>query len=677
MVVETAKKINQVLNSANSFIVCGLGSLGQSCIVAIDEFGGNVSGVEQNVTSSWEIPEIPELLENLVIGDCRQANILVNAGIHNCRAILLVTSNERVNLETAFAARSLNPKIRLIVRSSKQNLNDLLAKELGNFIAFEPTQLPATAFALAALSDEIMGFFTLDGQLMRVVQQEIDRTHRWCEVRMIYELNTRNRRILDHRSQNQERDSPLFNQLEPDVRLKPHDLLTYIELADTEISNRSTPTKTQSQDWTQGIGKLTSQMVWANLQKNMIDYRNWLLESRTRLAANVCGIVVIGLIAVGTLLFRLNYPGIGFVDSIYTTIALLLSGYGDLFGEIINTSPAPTWLRFFGLMLTISGTALVGLLYGLLTESLLSARFQFLSRRPPVPEQDYVILVGLGRVGQRVAKLLQEFKQPLVAIASSEVDPTLLPEIPLNSGNINSALEKISLSKAKGLIAVTDDEMLNLELAMMTHAANPQSRLVIRTFEQSLTNNLAQLLPYADVLCANSISAEAFAAAAYGENVISLFRLNNQTVLVTEYFVETGDTLEGLILAEVSYGYGVVPILYQEPHGKAKLMPIDDIRLGNGDRLVVLATIKSLKAIEVRALLEPSWYVYIEQPLNKEAIFEGANVIVRVCNCPMLTARLMMENLPCRLDIPLYKLQAQRLVRELIKAQVSGYIIQT
>ncbi len=666
-------------NPSNSFIVCGLGSLGQNCVSAIHEFGGSVSAIEQETPASWEIPELPKLLENLVIGDCRQADILVTAGINKCRAILLVTSNERVNVETAFAARSLNPQIRLIVRSAKQNLNDLLTEHLGNFIAFEPTQLPAPAFALAALSDEIMGFFSLDNQLMRVVQEEIDRKHKWCESRMIHELNSRSRRILDRTSLEDLQTDPqrtdfLFNQLDPNTRIASQDSVIYIELVENELHNRSLPT--QKKGLSQRISELTSNLLWANLQNNLVRYQHWLAESRTRMAAALCGLVVVFLVAIGTLLFRLYYPGIGIIDSIYATIALLLSGYGDLFGQIISNDPAPPWLRFFGLILTISGTALLGLLYGLLTESLLSARFQFLSRRPPIPEQDYVILVGLGRVGQGVAKFLQEFKQPFVAIANAEVDPTLLPNIPLISGNINSSLEKISLAKAKSLIAVTDDEMLNLELAMMTHAVNPQSRLVIRTFEQGFTKNLAQLLPYADVLCANSISAEAFAAAAYGENVVSLFRLNNQTVLVTEYFIEAGDTLMGLILADVSYGYGVVPVLHQEPHGKAKFMPIDDTRLGAGDRLVVLATIKSLQAIEVGTIITPTWYIHIEQPLSAAAIFEGANVIVRVCNCPMLTARTVMENLPNRLNLPLYKLQAQRLIRELLKAQVSGYIIQ-
>ncbi|MEE3718565.1 NAD-binding protein [Tumidithrix elongata RA019] len=669
--LESTEPENKV--EPNRVLVCGLGSLGQNCVKALKEFGSVVSAIEQVQPTGWEISELPSLLENLFMGDCRQTRVLEQAGVRQCRAILLVTSNEKVNIETAFAARLLNPEIRLVVRSAKQNLNDLLGQHLGNFVAFEPTQLPATAFALAALSEEILGFFTLDGQLMRVVQQK--NLH---ELRLVHEFNNRHRRILEYlpcdrlpepRTENFENP---FYQWEPEARVKAEDRLTYIEIAD--VANASVE-KNKQKDLTQFLSEVVRGLLWQNLREKFAKYWQWTAENQTRLVATLCAIVVVVLVVLGTTLFLLFYPDITFTQSFFTASSLLLSGYGDMFGGVTNNDPAPTWLRFFALSLTVIGTALLGLLYGLLTESMLSARFQFLSRRPPIPEQGHVVLIGLGRVGQRVAALLQEFNQPFVAIANSEIAPSILPKMPLIVGDINHALTKANLAQAKSLVVVTDDEMINLEVAMMTHVANPDSYLVIRTFDQSFTDNLSKLLPYADVLCANAISAEAFAAAAYGENVISLFRLNNQTILVTEYLIQAGDTLNGLILAEVAYGYGVVPILHQEPQKTSKFMPSDDTRLNVGDRLVVLATIKGLQAVELGAIAAPTWSIYIEKALTKDAIFEGANVIVRVTDAPMSEARELMENLPKPLMFPLHKLQAQRLVRELAKAQVVSYII--
>jgi hypothetical protein len=45
------------------------------------------------------------------------------------------------------------------VRSAQVNLNRLLASQLGNLAAFEATQLPAPAFAMAALGTDTVGWF--------------------------------------------------------------------------------------------------------------------------------------------------------------------------------------------------------------------------------------------------------------------------------------------------------------------------------------------------------------------------------------------------------------------------------------------------------------------------------------------------------------------------------------
>ena len=236
---------------------------------------------------------------------------------------------------------------------------------------------------------------------------------------------------------------------------------------------------------------------------------------------------------------------------------------------------------------------------------------------------------------------------------------------------------------------VTDDEMLNLEVSLMAYDANPKSNLVIRTTGLSLSDNLAELLPNAQVLCVYAVVAEAFAGAAFGENIMSLFRVDHKTILVTEYQIEAGDTLNGLLLSEVAYGYGVFPILYQKEAGMAKLMPSEDICLAvgdtpagsrpRGDRMIVLATSDGLQRIEQGATITTSktWQVHITRALTEEAQFEGANVLVRISGCSLNTARKLMKNLPGTLHLPLYKHQAQRLIIELSKAQVIAHLLPT
>ena len=95
-------------------------------------------------------------------------------------------------------------------------------------------------------------------------------------------------------------------------------------------------------------------------------------------------------------------------------------------------------------------------------------------------------------------------------------------------------------------------------------------------------------MPNAQTFCPYALSAEAFAGAAFGENILGLFRLSGQTILIVEYNISWGDTLAGQPLAKIAYGYGVVPILQQTRDSKGQLcdvlLPTDEQYLKAGDR---------------------------------------------------------------------------------------------
>lgn len=104
-------------------------------------------------------------------------------------------------------------------------------------------------------------------------------------------------------------------------------------------------------------------------------------------------------------------------------------------------------------------------------------------------------------------------------------------------------------------------------------------------------------------------------------------------------------------------------------------MPGDDIRLHAGDRLVVLANIEGLRRVEVGSLAPRRWLVRLEAARHSSASFTGGNLVARVAGCSLGEARELMEHLPATLRSPLYRHQAQRLVRELLKAQVTASVL--
>ncbi len=660
---------------SNQFLVCGLGSLGQHCVAALKSYGVKVTAIELIYPTQWEIPHLPNLLEDLIVGDCRDPLLLNQVKIQQFRCVLIVTSNERINAETSIIIRKLSPNSRLVVRSSKENLNQLLGQLLGNLVAYEPTQLPAFAFALAALGSEILGFFNLDGYRIQIVKRQLSPGDPWCNRSSLQDLNSRSRRIICHLPGG---SFPGINvhAWEPNLQPFPGDTMIYVEVVERSFSQFSTTT-VQNLSLKEILQNSLRHFNRSFLKKKIIQYWQQSEQQPLQRVAWFCGLLVFILSVIGTLLFHVYYPETSYISAFYAVAILLLGGYSDLFDDFEPITIIPGWLQLFALLLTVVGTALVGVLYALLTQALLSARFQLIRKRPPIPQNNHLIVIGLGRVGQQVAAFLQEFKQAIVGVsANSQFDSTLLPSIPLVISNYADALSQVNLATARSVVIVTDDEILNLEIGLMVRNVNSNCHVVIRTMEQSLSESLTQLLPNTHVLCAYEVAAEAFAGAAFGENILNLFRMGNDTILVTEYQIEAGDTLNGLLLSEVAYGYGVVPILHQSREKLSRLIPSDDILLTVGDRMVVLATTEGLQAIEQGIFItQKITKVHIKNARTADAAFEGANLIVRISGCPMSLARNLMDHLPVTLPIPLYKHQAYRLVQELRKSQVFAEIL--
>jgi Trk K+ transport system NAD-binding subunit len=189
--------IPQTDSRAQAILVCGLGTLGLHCTLLLKQFGFKVFAIDRIEPHRLEGFD-PDQVDAFVNGDFRDPKVLVQAGIGECRAALLLADDERTNIAAAFAVRAANPALRLVVRSAQDNLNRLLAAQLGNFSAIEPTSLSAAAFAHASLGDEILAVFDLGEDEFSVRQIEVGLGHEWCVGRALNRLNTSARRVLAH-----------------------------------------------------------------------------------------------------------------------------------------------------------------------------------------------------------------------------------------------------------------------------------------------------------------------------------------------------------------------------------------------------------------------------------------------------------------------------------------------
>jgi Trk K+ transport system NAD-binding subunit len=670
--------------SCDRFLVCGLGSLGQYCVVNLKKFafresGVSITAIDTVQPETWEIDDIPnQLAQALIVGDCRKDDVLLKAGVMQCRTILLVTSNEGVNIEAAIAARRLNPNVRLVVRSSRQNLNQLLKHQLGNFVALEPTELPATAFALAGLGEKTLGFFNIGNTRLRVVEQQVAPRDLRFDNFPASLLHKKAMRLLSLPSPDLPNSSSdkLFFQWQPDIIVRAGDKIAYIEEVEYHVTSFKKKVEV-TQARSKQVLHFLRDMAQGNFRRKIDRFQKWLEERRTRQLAFDGFVAGMCLWIVSALLLKFNVPGMTWQKAIADGVILLLAGFGDVFGGL-GADAVPLWVLFFCFLVTVASLLFLSNVLGQLADNLLSSRFDFLKQRLPIPEKDHVVLVGLGRVGRRVAAILDEIGQPLVALTSDKDVAHLLPQIPVLTGNTIVELEKANLSTANSVLVVTDDQMLNLEVALMAREAarkvDREIGLVVRTYDSRFSESLSDLLPKAKALCAYALSAEAFAGAAFGENMLSLFRLNDRTILVAEYQITEGDTLNGKILAQIAYGFGVVPIFHQRfsPSNNAEpvesLMPSDDIRLSAGDRLIVLASISGLQQIERGELAPPRlWRIHAKKTLSPNLTLDVGNNLKNISGCSLNQAREFISCLPGIIELPLYDIQAYRLGQELSK----------
>jgi Trk K+ transport system NAD-binding subunit len=591
--------------------------------------------------------------------------VLEEAGVRSCRAVLLTTADDRTNLSAALAARSLNPEVRLVVRSSQTNLNELLHQRVTNLIALDTAELPATAFALAAIGGETIGLFSVEGKLLRVVENRITADHRWCQGAELRDLNTRDRRILYRTSASN--PQPIdFHGWDPNERTDPGDVVFSVELNEPTLPADSA-----------GIARRahgpTPSFSWASIWARITHL--WTSAQTYRIAALVGGAVVLVHVT-GILLYWLRYPEVSLFDAFNVATVLIFDGYSNMFAQLKLPFPIPLWLLLFSLFMTMTGAIFTGILYAFITARVLSARLAFRRWQGRIPEENHIVVIGMGLLGRRVAGLLSKFGRSVVCIAEQDLDPGVLPGVPVVTSDPRQGLQKVNCDKAASVAVLTDDDIANLEMALMAARMNEDCNLVIRTDDAQFGRNVKSLAPHAQAMSVYTLSAEAFATAALGEKVLSLLRIGHETVLAVEFSVEEGDTLNERLIADVTYGYGLVAILYQRNRSEeARFFPSDDIRLELGSRLLTLATMGALHNVEHGISAERMFHVRVLRTISRDAEFEAARVIARVTGCELGTARAQMNQLPSTLPIGLFRTQAMRLVHELRVAGVEAEVV--
>jgi Trk K+ transport system NAD-binding subunit len=136
-------------------VVVGLGNVGTRIAGQLHDLGVDVVCVDSNENAPGTAMA-RRLGLPLITGDARREETLRAARIHGSQALVSVTSNDIVNLETALHARAIRDDLRIVLRLVDDDLAERVQKAIGNITSRSVPYLAAPAFAVAMMEHQVL-----------------------------------------------------------------------------------------------------------------------------------------------------------------------------------------------------------------------------------------------------------------------------------------------------------------------------------------------------------------------------------------------------------------------------------------------------------------------------------------------------------------------------------------
>ena len=158
----------------NHHILVGLGHLGFHVVQHLKGALDQPMSVIELDPSADLVKTVQDMDIPIIHDDASRPAALEAAGIKKASSIILCIQDDALNLKIALKARSLNPKIRAIIRVFDDDFAEALTDQFG-FIALSGTGLAAPAFASAATDSEITRPVSIEGESLSLARIQINK----------------------------------------------------------------------------------------------------------------------------------------------------------------------------------------------------------------------------------------------------------------------------------------------------------------------------------------------------------------------------------------------------------------------------------------------------------------------------------------------------------------------
>lgn len=152
-----------------------------------------------------------------------------------------------------------------------------------------------------------------------------------------------------------------------------------------------------------------------------------------------------------------------------------------------------------------------------------------------IDNEKHIILCGFGHVGYRCFHLLAKLGVSL-AVVCDKVQADWLRELEscgvlvfIGDARDTNLLKKAGIARAAAVLVVTDQDLVNIAVAIDARVLNPEVRLVVRLFDQLLAAHLQELLGIDHVFSTSALAGPVFAAAALGKSILGATQIGKHS----------------------------------------------------------------------------------------------------------------------------------------------------
>ncbi len=414
------------------------------------------------------------------------------AGVRQAGSIIALSPDDQLNLHAALLARDANPQIRIVLRQFNRTLAGKIEQNLTNCSVLSLAWHSAATYAAVAIDPScfrglqfpepagpLTGFALRTAENCELADVTVEEAEQKLAARIL---------AIDGET-GFARDT---------VLAAPAELIVYGDIARLENSSPRPPV-----DWTDPVFVRRLRAFWRGHRGN-----------RRRVDP-----IVLRLIAAAFLIFLIgtwhfhDVFGEGWLDAAYFVITTMTTtGYGDLSPN--RQHPVDVVMA---MLLMLSGITLTGLFIAFGSSLLTRVQWVTMQGLRVVHRRGHIIVCGAGSIGAGVIQLLLALGKHLVVIESAP-DATIVEQararhFDLLTGDASrdETLALCNLDAAHGLVALTNVDTLNLEIALGARARNPTMPIVLRIADASLAESISRHFEIETTYSAAALAAPAFA----------------------------------------------------------------------------------------------------------------------------------------------------------------------